>query len=197
MNKEIQAEFDKLPEFVRDEFNREFEKNVLCQKIQRAIEVATRERQYVTVLQLRQKLDRIREDTIRELLESENSEVRVLKSTELGLTRREIDEVNEFQIALYMLCDVMDSIIIDINSLLKRKNENVSIRMFDDIKELGKRVKERINYVEREMDLIEDGELYDNSDNLYEMLMNKSRKTYNIYKERKLKKADEQVNDVL
>lgn len=197
MNKEIQAEFDKLPEFVRDEFNREFEKNALCQKIQRAIEVATRERQYVTVLQLRQKLDKIKEDTIRELLESENSEVRVLKSTELGLTRREIDEVNEFQIALYMLCDVMDSIIIDINSLLKRKNENVSFRMFDDIKELGKRVKERINYVEREMDLIEDGELYDNSDNLYEMLMNKSRKTYNIYKERKLKKADEQVNDVL
>lgn len=96
-----------------------------------------------------------------------------------------------------MLCDVMDSIIIDINSLLKRKNENVSFRMFDDIGELGKRVKERINYVEREMDLIEDGELYDNSDNLYEMLMNKSRKTYNIYKERKAKKADEQVNDVL
>lgn len=197
MNKEIQAEFDKLPEFVRDEFNREFEKNALCQKIQKAIEVATRERQYVTVLQLRQKLDKIRENTIRELLESENSEVRVLKSTELGLTRQEIDEVNEFQIALYMLCDVMDSIIIDINSLLKRKNENVSFRMFDDIGELGKRVKERINYVEREMDLIEDGELYDNSDNLYEMLMNKSRKTYNIYKERKAKKADEQVNDVL
>lgn len=197
MNKEIQAEFDKLPEFVRNEFNREFEKNALCQKIQKAIEVATRERQYVTVLQLRQKLDRIKEDTIRELLESENSEVRVLKSTELGLTRQEIDDVNEFQIALYMLCDVMDSIIIDINSLLKRKNENVSFRMFDDIGELGKRVKERINYVEREMDLIEDGELYDNSDNLYEMLMNKSRKTYNIYKERKLKKADEQVNDVL
>ena len=197
MNKEIQAEFDKLPEFVRDEFNREFEKNALCQKIQKAIEVATRERQYVTVLQLRQKLDKIREYTIRELLESENSEVRVLKSTELGLTRQEIDEINELQIALYMLCDVMDSIIIDINSLLKRKNENVSFRMFDDIKELGKRVKERINYVEREIDLIEDGELYDNSDNLYEMLMNKSRKTYNIYKERKLKKADEQVNDVL
>lgn len=197
MNKEIQAEFDKLPEFVRNEFNNEFEKNALCQKIKKAIEVANRGRQYVTVLQLRQKLDKIREDTIRELLESENSEVRVLKSTELGLTRQEIDEVNEFQIALYMLCDVMDSIIIDINSLLKRKNENVSFRMFDDIGELGKRVKERINYVEREMDLIEDGELYDNSDNLYEMLMNKSRKTYNIYKERKLKKADEQVNDVL
>lgn len=197
MNKEIQAEFDKLPEFVRNEFNREFEKNVLCQKIQKAIEVANRGRQYVTVLQLRQKLDRIREDTIRELLESENSEVRVLKSTELGLTRREIDEVNEFQIALYMLCDVMDSVIIDINSLLKRKSENVSFRMFDDIRELGKRVKERINYVEREMDLIKDGELYDNSDNLYEMVMSKSRKTYNIYKERKLKKADEQVNDVL
>lgn len=197
MNKEIQAEFDKLPEFVRNEFNLEFEKNVLCQKIQKAIEVATRERQYVTVLQLRQKLDRIRENTIRELLESENSEVRVLKSTELGLTRQEIDEVNELQIALYMLCDVMDSIIIDIDSLLRKKNENVSFRMFDDIKELGKRVKERINYVEREMDLIEDGELYDNSDNLYEMVMNKSRKTYNIYKERKLKKADEQVNDVL
>lgn len=79
MNKEIQAEFDKLPEFVRNEFNREFEKNALCQKILKAIEVATRERQYVTVLQLRQKLDKIREDTIRELLESENSEVRVLK----------------------------------------------------------------------------------------------------------------------
>lgn len=197
MNKEIQAEFDKLPEFVRDEFNHEFEKNALCQKILKAIEVANRGRQYVTVLQLRQKLDKIKEDTIRELLESENSEVRVLKSTELGLTRQEIDEVNELQIALYMLCDVMDSVIIDINSLLKRKSENVSFRMFDDVKELGKRVKERINYVQREMDLIQDGELYDNSDNLYQMLLAKSRKTYNIYKERKVKKADEQVNDVL
>lgn len=197
MNKEIQAEFDKLPEFVRDDFNREFERNVLCQKILKAIEVANRERQYVTVLQLSQKLDRIKEDTIRELLESENSEVRVLKSTELGLSRQEIDEVNELQIALYMLCDVMDSVIIDTNSLLKRKNENVSFRMFDDIRELGKRVKERINYVQSEMDLIEYGELNDNSDDLYQMLLNKSRQTYNIYKERKLQEASEQVNDVL
>ena len=197
MNKEIQAKFDRLPRFVRDEFNREFENHLECQKIQEAIEVANRANQYVTVLQLRQKLDKIKEGTIRDLLESENSEVKILKSTDLGLTQKEIDEVNELQIALYMLCDVMDSIILDMNSLLKKKDKDVSFEMFDDIKELGKRVKERINYVEREMDLIEDGELYDNSDNLYQMLLTKSRKTYNIYKERKLKKAKEQVNEIL
>ena len=197
MNKEIQAKFDRLPRFVRDEFNREFENHLECQKIQEAIEVANRANQYVTVLQLRQKLDKIKEGTIRDLLESENSEVKILKSTDLGLTQKEIDEVNELQIALYMLCDVMDSIILDMNSLLKKKDKDVSFEMFDDIKELGKRVKERINYVEREMDLIEDGELYDNSDNLYQMLLTKSRKTYNIYKERKLKKSKEQVNEIL
>lgn len=197
MNKEIKAAFDKLPEFVRNDFNREFEKQPTIQKIQEEISVANRTHQYVLALKLNQKLDKIKEDIIRDLLESENSEVKILKSTDLGLTQKEIDEVNELQIALYMLCDVMDSIILDMNSLLKKKDKDVSFEMFDDIKELGKRVKERINYVEREMDLIEDGELYDNSDNLYQMLLTKSRKTYNIYKERKLKKAKEQVNEIL
>ena len=197
MNKEIKAAFDKLPEFVRNDFNREFEKQPTIQKIQEAISVANRTHQYVLALKLNQKLDKIKEDIIRDLLESENSEVKILKSTDLGLTQKEIDEVNELQIALYMLCDVMDSIILDMNSLLKKKDKDVSFEMFDDIKELGKRVKERINYVEREMDLIEDGELYDNSDNLYQMLLTKSRKTYNIYKERKLKKAKERVNEIL
>ena len=197
MNKEIKAAFDILPDFVRDEFNKEFEKHPTCQKIQEAISVANRTRQYVSELKLRQKLDEIKEEAIRNLLESETKEVRLLKSTDLGLTDKEVDEVNELQIALYMLCDVMDSIIIDMNSLLKKKDKDVSFEMFDDIKKLGKRVKERINYVERELDLIEDGELYDNSDNLYQMLLNKSKKTYRTYKDRKLKKANEQVKEVL
>lgn len=197
MNKEIKAAFDKLPEFVRNDFNKEFMNHPTYRKIQQAISAANKMRQYVSVLQLNQKLDKIREEAIRNLLESENGEVEMLKSTDLGLNQEEIDKVNELQIALYMLCDVMDSIILDMNSLFKKKDKDVSFEMFDDIKELGKRVKERINYVERELDLIEEGELYDNSDNLYQMLLNKSKKSYKIYKDRKLKKAKEEVNEVL
>lgn len=197
MNKEIKAAFDKLPEFVRNDFNKEFMNHPTYRKIQQAISAANKMRQYVSVLQLNQKLDKIREEAMRNLLESENGEVEMLKSTDLGLNQEEIDKVNELQIALYMLCDVMDSIILDMNSLFKKKDKDVSFEMFDDIKELGKRVKERINYVERELDLIEEGELYDNSDNLYQMLLNKSKKSYKIYKDRKLKKAEQEVNDVL
>lgn len=191
MRKEIEEEFKKLPAFVQDQFNKTFKEHETYKSLTAQAEHYQRMGNFIVALEIKKRLELIKEDAVENLINTEQSEVRVLKSTDLGLNRKEVDEVNELQIALYTLCDVMDSIILDMNSLLCNKDESVSFTMFDDVKELGERVKQRIEYVEKELGLVKDGDMYKHSDNLYEMVMNKARSIYKTYKNRKTEEAKE------
>lgn len=185
MRKEIEERFHQLPEFVQKEFIAKFENSTAYLNFMNAIRAARSGNNYIANLELNRQLDKMREEAVAALLEKEEREVRVLKSTELGLTREQIDKVNELQIALYVLCDVMDSVLVDFKALFRIADERLSFSMFDDINALSVRLKERIEYVEKNLGLVENGDMYEHSDNLYKMTLTKARKIYNTYKERK------------
>lgn len=145
MRKEIEEEFKKLPAFVQDQFNKTFKEHETYKSLTAQAEHYQRMGNFIGALEIKKRLELIKEDAVENLINTEQSEVRVLKSTDLGLNRKEVDKVNELQIALYTLCDVIDSIILDMNSLLRNKDESVSFTMFDDVKELGERVNNALN----------------------------------------------------
>ena len=179
--------FDSLPQEVKDIFNKNFYSLPKVRYYKEALQIAQKNRQYTEILKINQEIDAMRKQAVDVLLNRQYVEMTKLTGDKIGLDADGKDKLNEIQITLYMICDMMDWAIRDMNSLLKTADPDFNFTMFDDMNALGKLVQKRIEFLETQLQIVEDGKMYDKSDNMYEMLLSKAKRVYKDYKTKKIK----------
>jgi hypothetical protein len=74
-----------------------------------------------------------------------------------------------------MACDIIESGVLDINDALHRVDKSLEIVQFDELKELAKEVKKKLNYLQRTENYMNMNTWGDKCDNMYQMMRNKAK----------------------
>ena len=187
----IQQQYEELPQAVKDRFEASWAAHPSVITLQTRIEDAKMKKNYPLALQLSKDLERNKWTAIEILLKDVEAEVRHVSILELGMPREDVDKVNYLTIAMYMCCDMIEWIDLEVNSTIRKTAPDNEFHMFDDIIKAGQAAKERLKYLEKNTTLLKDGKFYNRSDNMYEMVINKAKKFYREFKEQKIKEVKE------
>lgn len=171
-------EFDALPQSIKTLFDNTINENVRYQDLFKRAERAKNAGNYVEALGVYKQLDNIRLVTQQKLLSKQEETVSLLS---LGLSKERLDKINILSLAIYMACDMIDSLALDINEELKKHDKTARFEMFDPIIKIGVAAKENIRYLWKNTNLFDTDDFGEQSDSMREMLINKAKKVYAKY----------------
>lgn len=103
------------------------------------------------------------------------SEKIVFDSEAANVPKEDKEDMMVYLTAVFMACDVIESAIMDMNSILHKSNPDVTITAFDDIRSLSSLAKKKLQYLQRAGDLMDDLAWGDRCDNMYDMMVSKAR----------------------
>lgn len=91
------------------------------------------------------------------------------------LPREAAEKLNEIAITLQLAIDIVDTCIIDFNDTLKTADNSLSLEAFDDIQEMGKKIKVKLEHFRKSSKLFNEIPFANKSDSMYSLLRAKSR----------------------
>lgn len=156
-------------------FDQFFWKNPEVIKIMHRIEQYQQTHKYVQCMQEKQKLDQIRRKSFENFIRDYEVKVRTIDLKDIEMPNVEKATINELYITIYMACDIIESGVLDINDALHRVDKNLEIVQFDELKELAKEVKKKLNYLQRTENYMNMNTWGDKCDNMYQMMRNKAK----------------------
>lgn len=164
----------KIPENVMSEFNNAFFKSKNIQiLLKKEREWCDKER-YDKELEIKKIIEKIRVRALQNLVE--NLGDKELSIKDLNLSKENTENMSIFAIAFYIICDIMDYLVTDINALVQQKDKNLQFTMADKIKNLSTELKTKMSTLEKSNNIFHENELLDDSYDLYKEV----RKTSNI-----------------
>ena len=173
--------WDDLPQHVRDEFENVFKNNIKASNLLQQAENAQRSGDYIIALNLYKKLDEIRLKAQYELMYNKIREVEKVSLLQMDLPREQIDRINILTIAMYIACDMIDFFALEVNEILRKKDDTARFEMFDPIRKIGKEARENLTYLWKNTSMFDTNAFHERSDDMREMLVNKSKKVYDNY----------------
>jgi len=164
----------KIPENVMSEFNNAFFKSKNIQILLKKEKDWRNKERYDKELEVKKIIEKIRVKALQNLVE--NLGDKELSIKDLNLSKEETESMAIFSIAFYIICDIMDYLVTDINALVQQKDRNLQFTMADNIKNLSTELKTKMSTLEKSNKIFHENELLDDSYDLYKEV----RKTSNI-----------------
>lgn len=141
-------------------------------------EAYTQQRNYPGVMMVNQEIEKRRlqayEKYVRDI-EQSGFEVDI-KS--LGLPQDALDELYVHYISVFMACDIIESAVMDMNDLVKRHDEKLSVEKFNGLLRLLKDVKKKLSIFHKDSGYLGTNVWIERCDDMYRMVLSKARKIY-------------------
>jgi len=174
-------EFDELPQNLKDLFEETIQSHYQYKRLLSVAEDAKKRGNLVAALNTYKRLDSIRLLTQAKLLQKQQEQTVSLLS--MGLSHEQLDKINTLTIAMYMSCDMIECLAMEVNEELQKVDKTARYEMFDPIIKIGKSAKENIRYLWKNTTMFETDDFGEQSDKMREMLINKAKKVYIKYAE--------------
>lgn len=165
-----------IPKELLDKIRKMFDEN------QKVVMLRVRQRDYqekgmfIEALKIAKELDALYHETVTTYIESVKDEVEQMDVESIGMNEADTDKFTTLTLVMFMACDIIDSATMDINSTIRKYvDEDYEFDMFDDIRELAKAAKSKIEYLQHNSDFMKDLVWGDKCDNMYDMLQNKAK----------------------
>lgn len=99
---------------------------------------------------------------------------------EVGIDDMKVSEdvkerILSLSLVVFMAADIIESAVMDINSVIRKYDEDLKFVMFDDIREISSMAKEKLKYLRAKSTYMDDLFWADKCDNMYEMMQSKAR----------------------
>lgn len=172
-------EFDELPQNLKDLFEETIQSHYQYKRLLSVAEDAKKRGNLVAALNTYKRLDSIRLITQAKLLQKHQEQTVSLLS--MGLSQEQLNKINTLTIAMYMSCDMIECLAMEVNEELQKVDKTARYEMFDPIIKIGKSAKENIRYLWKNTTMFETDDFGEQSDKMREMLINKAKKVYIKY----------------
>lgn len=144
----------------------------------------------IKAMDLQYKMTGIEQAVLQEYINQWNGEIKALDELCQSMSDEDKDLINAYGNAVIMLSDVLESLIMDSNQLLKKYHPDYRIEMFDKLNDLAKEANKHVSLLNR----YADDKFYTNTygdtvDKLYDMIIKKSKSFIN-----KLKKHEKKTD---
>lgn len=164
-----------LSEKDRNEFLRVFNNDPAIIDINKSIVSMHRCRNYVQELMLRDKLEKIKQNTFSSYMAEISKVSEKVNLADIQMPEETRKELNALFIALFMACDIIDSTVRDYNEILKGVDSTLQMEQFNDIKNIINTSRDKMKFMNRCLKLDEDFIWENKCDDMYKMILNKAK----------------------
>ncbi len=164
-----------IPDSLLNEMKRQFEDDARIRQMRISQQLEVRNGHLSQALQIGKTIDALFKRVVASYLEEADEEAKRMDLNEVNISAEDKDEIETLVIAMFMACDILDSLILDANDILHKTDKTIQLEMFDDLKDITKLVKEKINYLNKNSKYMKDLFWAYKTDDMYEMIKNKAR----------------------
>ena len=164
-----------IPDSLLNEMKRQFEDDARIRQMRVNQQIEVRNGHLAQALQIGKTIDTLFKRVVASYLEEADEEAKRMDLNEVNISAEDKDEIETLVIAMFMACDILDSLILDANDILHKTDKTIQLEMFDDLKNITKLVKEKINYLNKNSKYMKDLFWAYKTDDMYEMIKNKAR----------------------
>lgn len=168
----------------KGKLRRAFEANDKVIALKQKADALSNQGLFAQAMNVNKQIKDLWEVTLKEYISSYTKAQESLTLASCGLDKIQQDKVNNILLSLFICCDIIDTGIKDINSILYKKDGSLHFEEFSGIKDLADEVKRKIEFLYQETTYFKDTKMSSASDNMYQMILNKAKKLIREEEER-------------
>ena len=148
--------------------------------------------QFVQALEMKKKMDMLYQGAYRDFLKHAEEEAKQIDIRQSDIPIELQEELRVLYVTAFMACDLIESCVLDMNDAIKKFNKQYSIELFDDLKAMVVKAKEKMAFLQKNSGYLDNMIWGENCDNMYDMAKNKAKAI--IRKNRELDKQTKPNN---
>lgn len=173
MIQETKLTVNDLPSDVISEMKQAINKDKQMVALQMKKDHALHTRNYTEVTRLAKLIKNIEERVINSYLSSYQGQTERMDNLMTGMSVEDRELMNTYTNAIIFLCDMIETLSIESNQILKMYHPDYSIEMFRKLTILGEEAKEHVRFMSKNTDMIYQIAFANGADDIQELLLNK------------------------
>lgn len=169
-----------IPDDLMKQMRFEFDRDERIRLLRTQQQLAMREGKLQQAMEIGKTVNHLWERVLMSYVDDANNEADNINLESIGLSLEQMERINTLVITMFMCCDIIDSIIMDVNDVIKKKDDTLQFEQFDEVKELAKMVKGKLSILKKETSFLNSSKWGDIVDNMYDMMQSKARKIINL-----------------
>lgn len=125
-------------------------------------------------LAVAQQMDVLFNGVVYEYMSDAQKEAKRIDIADLDMPIEDKNDMLQLLLVCYMCSDIVETAIMDIDSVLHKHDKTLRMDMFDDVKEMMKMSKAKLKWLQENSGYMKDLVWADNCDNMYKMLRSKA-----------------------
>ena len=166
-----------IPDDLMKQMRFEFERDTRIRQLRTQQQLAMREGKINQAMEIGKTVNFLWERVLMGYVDDANNDADNINIEAIGLSQEQMERINTLVIAMFMCCDIIDSIIMDVNDVIKMKDDTLQFEQFDEVKELAKMVKGKLSILQKETSFLNSSKWGDIVDNMYDMMQQYSVKS--------------------
>lgn len=134
-------------------------------------------------MQIAEEIEALYAEVVRIYLEEADKKQESFDTDTMNLPQADKDRMLELLMVLFMCCDIIECSVVDVNDVLHRTKKDLKITTFDDINNSMKMAEEKLKYLSKNSEYMNDNAWSDHCNNMYKLMQNKAKSIIRKYKE--------------
>lgn len=162
-----------LPSDVVEQMRLAIRTDSQMQSLQKKKESAIRARDYVGAARLSKLIKDVEERVINIYLAEYKGQVGRMENLMVDMSDKDREDMNIYTNAIIFFCDMIESLSIESDQLLKKYHPDYNLEMFNKIIQVGKEAKQHVKFMSENTDMLYQVTFADKADDVMELLLNK------------------------
>lgn len=176
-----------IPDDLMKQMRFEFDRDERIRLLRTQQQLAMREGKIQQAMDIGKTVNHLWERVLMGYVDEANNEADNINIESIGLSYEQMERINTLVITLFMCCDIIDSTIMDVNDVIKKKDDTLQFEQFDEVKELAKMVKGKLAILGKQTKFLKSNDWGNIVDNMYQMMYNKAGNIIRRKREREVK----------
>lgn len=160
-----------------------FDNDARVQNLRIRQNLCLRNGQLQAAMQIAEEIEALYAEVVRIYLEEADKKQESFDTDTMNLPQADKDRMLELLMVLFMCCDIIECSVIDVNDVLHRTKKDLKITTFDDINNSMKMAEEKLKYLSKNSEYMNDNAWSDHCNNMYKLMQNKAKSIIRKYKE--------------
>lgn len=172
-----------IPDSLLSLIKRRFDNDARVQNLRIRQDLCLRNGQLQAAMQIAEEIEVLYAEVVRIYLEEADKKQVSFDTDTMNLPQADKDRMLELLMVLFMCCDIIECSVVDVNDVLHRTKKDLKITTFDDINNSMKMAEEKLKYLSKNSEYMNDNAWSDHCNNMYKLMQNKAKSIIRKYKE--------------
>lgn len=164
-----------IPQDLLNKINDTFEANPRIRKLRTQQQMLMRQGKFKEAMNFAEEIETLRSQCVYEYINETERQAERINVADLDMPIGDKERVMQLLLCCFMCADMIESSIIDMDSILHRHNKDFHVDMFDDMRSMMSMSKEKLKFLQDNSGYMKDLTWGDKCDDMYKMIQNKAR----------------------